>query len=278
MTLRIATLCDNTAERGGFLGEWGLSILVETEDAKILLDTGNGSSLIHNAGLLDIDLGKIDKIVLSHGHFDHTGGLRDLLRRMNKNIQVIAHPDIWQAKFARRQGEKERYIGIPYQREELERLGADFLLSSRPVNVAENVMTTGEVPMNTGFEEIDAGLYVKEGLTWKPDAIMDDQALIVKTTRGLVIILGCAHRGIINTLYHAQQITGETDIHMVLGGSHLMNASKERLRKTIDALRKLNVQKMGLCHCTEMYAISVLAQEFNEKFFFNKAGTIVNIS
>lgn len=132
--------------------------------------------------------------------------------------------------------------------------------------------------MNTGFEEIDAGLYVKEGLTWKPDAIMDDQALIVKTTRGLVIILGCAHRGIINTLYHAQQITGETDIHMVLGGSHLMNASKERLRKTIDALKDLRVQKMGLCHCTEMYAISVLAQEFNEKFFFNKAGTIVNIS
>jgi 7,8-dihydropterin-6-yl-methyl-4-(beta-D-ribofuranosyl)aminobenzene 5'-phosphate synthase len=106
---------------------------------------------------------------------------------------------------------------------------------------------------------------------------MDDQALIVKTMHGLVVILGCAHRGIINTLYHAQQVAGETDIYMVLGGSHLMNASKERLRKTIDALRNLRVQKMGLCHCTELYAISVLAQEFNDKFFFNKAGTIVRI-
>ncbi len=278
MTIRITTLSENTAGRGGFLGEWGLSILVETEDAKVLMDTGNRFSLIHNGDILGIDFAGIDKIVLSHGHFDHTGGLRELLIRMNKPIEIIAHPDVWQSKYARRPGEKDLYIGIPYEQEELERLGADFRFSAQVVQVAKNIITTGEVPMKNDFEEVDAGLYVKEGAAWNPDQFMDDQALIIKSSQGLVIILGCAHRGIINTLYHARQVTGIKDIHMVVGGAHLMNASEERLQKTIAALKELNVQKMGLCHCTDLYAAGVMAREFGDQFFFNKAGSIVQVT
>jgi 7,8-dihydropterin-6-yl-methyl-4-(beta-D-ribofuranosyl)aminobenzene 5'-phosphate synthase len=277
MSIRITTLSENTASSGHFLGEWGLSILVETEEVMVLLDAGKSYSMIYNAGTLGVDFGKIEKVVLSHGHHDHTGGLRELLRRMRKGVDIIAHPDIWQAKYTRREGEADRYVGIPFQRDELESLGGKFRLTSQPVHIADDLMTTGQIPMVTSFEEIDAALFVKEGSIWKPDKVMDDQALIVKTKLGLAVILGCAHRGIINTLYHAQQLTGTAEIHTVLGGSHLLRSSEERLWQTIAALRELDVQRLGLCHCTDLPAASVLAQEFREKFFFNKAGTIVQL-
>ena len=277
MAIRITTLSENTAGSGEFIGEWGLSILVETEEATVLLDTGKGYSITHNADSLGIDLGKIERVVLSHGHFDHTGGLRQLLRRMKKEVVLVAHPDVWQPKYLRREGESHRFIGIPFQQNELESLGARFHLSSQPVHIAQGVMTTGEIPMVTGFEQVDSGLFVKEGSVLSPDRIMDDQALIVKTKQGLVVVLGCAHRGIINTLYHAQQIAGTAAIHTVLGGSHLLRASEERLWQTIAALRELGVQRLGLCHCTDLSAAGVLAQEFGENFFFNKAGACVQL-
>jgi len=277
MALRITTLSENTAGRSDFLGEWGLSILIETDETRVLLDTGKGGSAVHNADTLGIDLGKIDRIVSSHGHNDHTGGLREVLRRMRKEVEVVAHPDIWQTKYARREGEPDRFIGVPFQQDELESLGARFHLTTNAVNITSTVMTTGEIPMVTAFEEVDAALFIKEGTAWKPDKVMDDQALIVKTGQGLVIILGCAHRGMINTLYHARQLTGTEKIYAVIGGSHLISASEERLWQTIDALRELGVQRLGLCHCTDLPAASVLAQEFRESFFFNKAGTSVDL-
>jgi 7,8-dihydropterin-6-yl-methyl-4-(beta-D-ribofuranosyl)aminobenzene 5'-phosphate synthase len=196
---------------------------------------------------------------------------------MRKRVNIIAHPDIWQVKYARREGEPDRYIGIPFQRDELESLGGVFHLTSQPVRIAKDVMTTGEIPMITPFEEIDSALFVQEGSAWKPDKVLDDQALIVKTKQGLVIILGCAHRGMINTLTHAQQIAGIAEIHAVIGGSHLISASEERLWQTIAALKDLGVHRLGLCHCTDLPAAGLLAQEFGEHFFFNKAGTVVHL-
>jgi len=277
MELRITTLSENAVGIGNLLAEWGLSILVEADGANILLDTGQSISLSHNADKLGIDLSEINKIVLSHGHFDHTGGLRQLLSKMRKEVEIIAHPDIWASKYGRRQGEADRYIGIPFQRQELESLGAIFNLTTKSVAITDNVMTTGEIPMVTDFEEIGSNLFVKEDAGWLPDKLLDDQALIIKTEQGLVVILGCAHRGVINTLYHAQQLTGVKPIHTVLGGCHLINASEERIWLTIAALKELGVQRLGLCHCTGLPAIALIAQEFGDNFIFNNTGTVLNL-
>ncbi len=277
MAIRITTLSENTAGTVDVLAEWGLSILIETGQTSVLFDTGMSISAGHNADSLGVDLGRVDKIVLSHSHGDHTGGLKEVLHKMRKEVEIVAHPDVWEAKYARRQGEADRYIGIPFRRYELENLGARFNLTREPVALANNIMTTGEVPMVTNYEEVDTALFVKEETGWQPDEVADDLAIIISTPSGLAVILGCAHRGIINTLYHAQKLTGTERIHTVIGGAHLLNVSEERLWLTIAALRELGVPRLGLCHCTGLPAACLLAQEFGEGFFFNRAGTVIDL-
>ena len=278
MALQITTLSENTAVLGNFLGEWGLSILVETEGLNILFDTGQSISASHNADLLGIELSQIDRIVLSHGHYDHTGGLKQILRRIGKRgIEIIAHPDVWAVKYGRREGQEDRYIGIPFHRQTLESLGAHFNLSTEPMRISDSIMTTGEIPMVTDYEKIEPYLQVKEGKRFKPDKLLDDQALIIKTEPGLVVILGCAHRGVINTLYHAQRLTGVKTIDTVLGGCHLKDASEERVWLTIAALKELGVKRLGVSHCTGLAASAIMAQEFGDRFFFNNAGTVISL-
>lgn len=271
MEIQITTLSENTANYG-FLAEWGLSILVEVDGTRILVDTGLSFSAVHNAQLLEIDLSTIDRIMLSHGHTDHTGGLREVLRRRGE-VEVITHPDMWAIKYTRRNQEEERYIGIPFSREEMESLGARFNLVKEPVHITDRVMTTGEIPMTSGYEEIDKNLFVKEGGRLQPDRLADDLALVIDTDFGLVVILGCAHRGIVNTLRHAQNLTGKEPVYAAIGGTHLFRASDERVEKTIADLREMGIQRLGVSHCTGFHASARLAQEFGDIFFLNNAGT-----
>ncbi len=278
MNLRFVTLNENTASRTDLIAEWGLSILIESEEGNILLDTGATTSVCHNAPVLGVDLTRIDKIVLSHAHRDHTGGLRDLLRLMKKKeVEVVAHPDVWQAKYGRHPEEGDHYAGIPFVREELENLGARFKLSKEAVRLTSNIMTTGEIPMVTDFEQIDARLFVRTESGFEPDKLMDDQAIVITTEDGLILVSGCAHRGIVNTIYQAQRLTGVKKVKMVIGGTHLIRTSNERIKKTIAVFRELGLEKIGVSHCTGMPAAVALAQEFGENFFFNNAGTITKI-
>jgi len=282
MSVRVTTLCENTAGVSQALAEFGWSVLVETDEVNILFDTGPSISVCHNADILGIDLSKVDKIVLSHSHHDHTGGLRQVLCKMGKEVDIIAHPHVWAIRYNRRD-QKDKFMGIPFARQELENFGAIFNLTTKPVRITDNIMTTGEIPMVTDFEDIALPLFggtarfIQEDTGLRPDGILDDQALIINTEPGLVIVLGCSHRGIINTLYHAQQITGVKVIHTVMGGAHLFGASEERIWRTIAALKDLNVQKLGLCHCTGPLAVTLMAHEFGDKFFFNNAGTSIDL-
>jgi len=275
MKLCITTLSDNTAGRIGLLAEWGLSILIEAETNKVLLDTGYSISVPRNAHVLGFDLSSIDKIVLSHGHYDHTGGLKEVLVKTGPT-EIIAHPDIWAEKY-RRRDEEETYIGIPFSPEELEAFGATFTLSKEPVWITEDIVTTGEIPMVTDYEDIDPNLYVKEDGQFVPDPFLDDRALIIKTELGLVVVLGCAHRGMINTLHHAREVTGVDVVHTVVGGTHLISASEERILLTAAALHEFGVARVGGSHCTGMPGAVMLAQQLGDTFFFNNAGTRITV-
>jgi len=275
VAVRITTLSENSAQLD-FLGEWGLSILVETEGCRVLLDTGQKMAAVYNADLMGIDLSTIDKIVLSHAHGDHTGGLREVLRRAKKGIEVVAHPDIWIPRYVRF-GEAYRFVGMPFLREDLESFGASFTLTGKPFKISDEIMTTGEIEMVADYETIDDRLYSKKGSRMIPDPLADDLALIVRTGQGLAIITGCAHRGIINTVRHVQKLTGGEYIHTIIGGTHLMVASPERIEKTARELKELGLQRLGVSHCTGFNASATLAREFGEVFFLNNAGTQITL-
>jgi 7,8-dihydropterin-6-yl-methyl-4-(beta-D-ribofuranosyl)aminobenzene 5'-phosphate synthase len=272
MDIKITTLAENTAELG-CLAEWGLSMLVEADGVKVLFDTGAGVAAVHNARLMDIDLSTVDKIVISHGHHDHTGGLRDVLSLIKKPVEIIAHPDIWAAKYGKWGKHAEHYAGMPFRRELLEGLGARFNLTEKPARLAEHFLTTGEIPMLTEYEEIDSGLYDKETGEMLPDELKDDLAMVIDAAYGLVVILGCAHRGIINTLKQAQKITGKKKIYAAIGGTHLLNADIGRWALTAGDLKEMGVEHLGVSHCTGFEASSYLAQQFGDRFFLNNSGS-----
>jgi 7,8-dihydropterin-6-yl-methyl-4-(beta-D-ribofuranosyl)aminobenzene 5'-phosphate synthase len=282
VAVRITTLCENTAGTVDVVAEYGLGMLIETDEINILFDTGADISVGLNAEALNIDLSLVDKIVLSHGHIDHTGGLGRVLEKINGKVEIIAHPDVWSVRYNRSE-KGDWFIGIPFRQEQLECMGAIFHLANIPVKITDDIMTTGEIPMINAFENIDppdadgTGWWLKVDNELHPDQVMDDQALIIKTEVGLVIVLGCAHRGIINTISQAQKLTGIKQVYAVLGGAHLAGTSKERIWQTIGALRDFDVKKIGLCHCTGLPVSAIMAQEFGDRFFFNNAGTVVEI-
>jgi 7,8-dihydropterin-6-yl-methyl-4-(beta-D-ribofuranosyl)aminobenzene 5'-phosphate synthase len=275
LKIKISTLSENTALHG-YIGEYGFSLFIEADGKKILFDTGLSFSAYHNAQIMGIDLTSVDCIVLSHGHLDHTGGLGEMLRRIGRETEVIAHPDIWQPKYTLRDGQaQEKFIGIPYSREELENLGARFTLTKESVCISPHIMTTGEVPMLTEYEKVESNLHVRNGDKFLPDELADDLSLIINAGFGLVVITGCGHRGVINIARHAQQITGNNNIYAVIGGIHLFRASEERIQRTIDELKTMGVQKLGVSHCTGLHASAKIAEAFPEEFFSNNAGNRV---
>ena len=279
MPITVTTLVENTAGTPFTIGEWGQSLLVEADGQKILFDTGPSALITKNATALGVDIATVDRIVLSHGHYDHTGGLQEVLVKIRESvkhtagIEIIAHPDVFTPKYFYIEDFVEKYIGIPFPREELEELGARFILSEDSVRLSENMLTTGEVEISVDFEKIDKDLHVKEGEEQVHDKLADDMGIIIKTDQGLVILLGCGHRGIINTLLHAQKVTGIKQIYAVIGGTHLISADKQQMQSTIDAIKGFNIKKLGVSHCTGLKSAAVLAHEFEGAFFFNSAGT-----
>ena len=275
MKVRLTTLSENSTTGPDTIGEQGISILIEAGQRVFLLDTGQTVSATHNARALGIDLSRVEKIVLSHGHFDHTGGLPSVLRMVRKEVEVVCHPDVWAAKHSVRKNASPRFIGIPFRQAELESDGARFTVTAEPLALADSITSFGEVPMTNEFETIDPHLRVKDGDVFRPDSLLDDRGVVVETSDGLVVVLGCSHRGLINSLEYAQELTGVRRISLVVGGSHLVGSSEERVWQTVAALKKLNVDRLGLCHCTSLPAAAIMAREFGDAFFFNSVGTRV---
>ena len=268
--LRLTVVVENSASlsNSSVWAQHGLSIFLDLgsgpEKVKLLLDTGASSEvMLHNADALGLDLSKIDFICLSHGHYDHTGGLMGILERVNGRVCVLAHPDIFAPKLKARPALK--FIGLPFSRAELEAAGAIMLEARGPVTVAPGVMTTGEVPRLESFEKVEGFWTVKDGQYCR-DSIPDDQALAINLPgKGLAVITGCAHAGIINTIRHAQKITGVKEIHAVIGGFHLVGADDERIDSTAEALQRLDPAILRPGHCTGQKAVCRLQEAFGDR-------------
>lgn len=256
----ITVLADNTASGPGLLGEHGIAFWVNVDSFRVLFDTGQGLVLANNAYKLGLPLYEADAIVLSHGHYDHTGGLAEALKT-NRLATVYAHPAAFAPKYARRSDGSARAIGLPPTAETAIRsLHNRLVYADRPTSVANRLTATGQVPRLTDFEDTGGPFFLDQACT-RPDPLEDDQSIFLDTAEGTIVLLGCAHSGIINTLRYVRHLTGDRPIRAVIGGMHLGDASPKRIERTIEEIQQLKVQQLAPGHCTGMPAtgISVMA-------------------
>ena len=275
MQFTVTTLVENAVAQSGqaLLAEHGLSFYIQAGDRKILFDTGQNLAISNNARVLGIDLKQIDTVVLSHGHYDHTRGLQSIIEN-NNNFTLYGHPAVFSPKVKKTNG-NYKYIGIPVEKNDIVNRGISVQLSRDPVEIAPGLMTSGEIALKNDFELGEPMFFLKQEEKVIRDTLADDQALILDTAKGLVVLLGCSHRGVINTLTHVTQLKGNKKIHAILGGMHLGKASDGKLAKIIDHLREFGLDMIGVGHCTGPRAFLALANEFKDRVFLNTVGNVI---
>lgn len=235
----------------GFKSEHGLSFLIEVDQKMILFDTGASDVYKINAARMGIDLGKVDRIVLSHGHWDHGNGLEHM-----EGLPLICHPGCFVKRY-RKSG--DGYLGLPFSREEAaERF--DLETFRHPIRLLDHLWFLGEIPRKNDFEAQATKYMLEDG---SEDFIMDDSGLAVVTPKGLVVISGCAHSGISNMIEHARRVTGVLEVAAVIGGFHLRAANKQTHR-TIEYLKTLVDIRVFPSHCTFDPALDLFNKSFGQ--------------
>lgn len=278
MKTKLTILCENSVSKPiTAIAEHGFACLVETPAGSYLFDCGQGLGIVRNALSLYKDLGKLQGIILSHGHYDHAGGLPEVLRQTGR-IEVFAHPDIFAERYWA--GSKSRrFIGIPHRLPFLASLGADFCYRSHFCRIAPGLYLTGEVPRQTSFEQGDPHMEAvgADGAVVRPDPLLDDLSLIIDTDKGLTILLGCAHAGTVNILNHIMENLPGRPLHAIIGGTHLSGAGEEQFEQTVKTLKRLCIDRIGVSHCTGLERAAQLQTIFKERFFFAGIGTELEI-
>jgi len=278
MSLQLAIVCENTVGRPiAACGEHGFACLLQTSAGRWLFDTGSGDTLLANLAALDLDLQSIDGVILSHGHYDHCGGLLSVLRTTGPR-RVYAHPEIFSERFWNGLHE-QRNISLPFNQDELEAAGAEFVFVKDFTELATGIYFSGEIARRTALETGDSHLVRRSeaGDSWLTDPFTDDAALAIETAKGLVILLGCAHAGLINTVEWFRQNLDNRRIHAIVGGTHLGPASDEQFSATVDYLARLDFDRLGVSHCTGQIRSAQLYAKFPNKVFFANVGTIVKV-
>ena len=246
----VICVVDDAVQRSSpFWGEHGLAFLIETEAGRVLFDTGQcGTVLLHNLELLGVAPATIDALAISHAHYDHTGGLPALLGRVRPGTPLYANPDFFRERFSRRKGEP-RSVGLSLTREELAARLA-LRLNSAPQEILPGVWTTGEITSRPEPEGGSVYHLAREGDTFVSDTYRDDMALVLETGDRLVLLCGCCHAGLLNTLAHVQRVF-ERPVVAIAGGLHLTSASADYLRRAGDVLAGMeSVQRVYPNHCT----------------------------
>jgi 7,8-dihydropterin-6-yl-methyl-4-(beta-D-ribofuranosyl)aminobenzene 5'-phosphate synthase len=279
-TLKITTLAENLVQTGG-LGQWGLSLLLELEDAngnprKVVFDTGLvKEAVLHNAKIIEEDFKDVDCVVLSHGHLDHTATTTEIVAASG-GVKVYGHPHTFLPKFSEDKDGKRKRIDPPEGEriEDIEAAGGEVILNEGAVEVVPGLWTTGEVERKT-FEVLrptdDLGRWIIEidGEEF-PGLILDDLSLYADVDGlGPWVITGCAHSGLVNTLLHIQKLAGFQEIDGFVGGTHLVGRPDDYIKRTIEEMAKFKPRVVSPCHCTCFKAITEFWQFFPDKFILN---------
>jgi 7,8-dihydropterin-6-yl-methyl-4-(beta-D-ribofuranosyl)aminobenzene 5'-phosphate synthase len=265
-TLELTVLVENQPIGRGLLGEHGLAFHLNADGRSVLFDTGQGLTLTHNAEHLGIDLSKLEAIVLSHGHYDHTGGLPAALERCGA-VDIYLHPDAVQPKFNR----DGKDIGAPPSARATLGKAKTLHMVEKPCEILPGLFATGPIPRRNAFEDTGGPFYC-DAHKQREDLLPDDQALYALLPEGVVVILGCCHAGVVNTLEYISELSGGLPVHAVIGGTHLLRANAERLAHTAGLLETLDVKVLAPNHCTGLNAQCYLRSRFPDRFVEANAG------
>lgn len=275
--MRICILVDNKAG-DGLVEEHGFSVWLEVSGRRMLFDTGQGKALLPNADTLGCDMEQLDALVLSHGHYDHSGAVADVVRIAGSS-RIFCHAGAFVPRYSIRTGESPRNIAMPLHNGEALFNVPDNRVqwATRPRMIASGVGISGPVPRRHPMEDTGGPFFLDpEGL--HPDPIRDDMAMWIETGRGLVILTGCCHSGLINTVEHIRAVSGVEKVYGVIGGLHLINASRERIESACFALKEWNPEFVVPCHCTGDEAQSYLRVALGERVVTGYAGFELTIA
>ncbi len=256
--MNVTVLYENhSGFKKGLLGAHGFSALVEHDGIRVLVDTGTeGGILLRNMEQLGITPDSIDYVFLTHGHYDHTGGLKALLEARMEPVKIIAHPGIFRKRVALKPHLRD--IGIPFDREELEALGAEFILKEAPFQFAPGFWSSGEINRMTWDRAVG---YAEENGRLVKDAVPDDIALVVDLGGGTVVITGCGHSGVLNIAWHAEDLLGKP-VKALIGGLHLIGAGEELLE---DVVENISAKRIYAGHCTGIDSYAYLRGKLGER-------------
>jgi 7,8-dihydropterin-6-yl-methyl-4-(beta-D-ribofuranosyl)aminobenzene 5'-phosphate synthase len=267
---KITILVDNRAA-AGLVGEHGLSIWIEADGRHVLFDTGQGQALALNAAALDVDLRQTDTLVLSHGHFDHTGGVAHVLRTGGP-IDTYCHPGVVLPRYSTRNLAPRQIQMSGSCMVAIDALPQQSLhWVQEPMRISERIGVTGPIPRETAFEDTGGPFYL-DPVGRRADAMDNDLALWIETDRGLVVCVGCSHAGVVNTLQYILRLNPGSKIRAVVGGMHLLNASEDRLEQTIAALRALGPGLLVPCHCTGEGPVERMLAAFGDRALWGHSG------
>jgi 7,8-dihydropterin-6-yl-methyl-4-(beta-D-ribofuranosyl)aminobenzene 5'-phosphate synthase len=266
-------LADNRAE-GGLEKEHGLSMWIEVDGRRILFDTGTGKIVESNARKLGIDMYSADFLVLSHGHYDHSGGVAPFLQH-SRQSHVYCHPGAVMPRYAVRNG-ADTPIHMPHaSMAAMDKLSEKRLhWVQEPLRLGDHIGLTGHIPRKMSFEDTGGPFYF-DPAGKRPDPIDDDMALWIRTNKGLVVVTGCCHAGVVNTLSYIFRLNNGMKIRALIGGFHLMGASPLRLELTMQALQAFEIDLLVPCHCTGQAAIELLKKTFDIRVSPGAAGKLL---
>ena len=272
--VHLTLLVDNKAGTG-LEPEHGLSIWIQALGRHVLFDTGQGPALAGNASRLKKDLSHTQSLILSHGHYDHGGGIAMALASAPE-AEIYLHPEALVPKYSLHPSRPPRYVGLPKSAlAPLESLPPGRIIRvEQPVKLNPCSGLTGPIPRRTSFEDTGGPFFLDEAGHAR-DWIRDDLAMWIHTSRGLVVLMGCAHAGVINTLWYVLNITGEHKLHAVIGGMHLAGAQSPRLEKTLEALGELGPELIVPCHCTGERAVKMLKKRLPGKVMEGFSGLVL---